>query len=291
MASRRQALPDSVKKRGRQAALVLGQATAAQRALPDFVLIGAQRCGTTSLFRALMEHPQILRPVLHKGVNYFDVNYGRGPRWYRAHFPLAAAARARTRAFGPPCLFEASGYYMYHPFAPQRMAADLPDARLIALLRDPVERAYSAHQHESARGFEWESFERALDLEDERLAGELERMANDADYQSFTHRHHSYTRRGHYADQLEAFVTLFGRDKLLIIESEAFFADPEAEFDRVVEFLGVRPYRPQRFDRYNARPSQPMSQSVRARLQEHFAPHDDKLASLLGRPPVWRTGS
>lgn len=286
----RRTLPDPVKKRGREAAILLGQATAQARSTPDFIVIGAQRCGTTSLFRALMEHPQILRPVLHKGVNYFDVNYTRGERWYKAHFPLTSVARARTRAHGRPCVFEASGYYMYHPAAPERMAADLPDVKLVALLRDPVERAYSAYQHESARGFEWETFERALELEDERLAGELERMANDPGYQSFTHRHHSYTRRGHYADQLEKFIGLYGRDRLLVIESEAFFASPEAEFKRVIDFLGVEPVQPDRFDRYNARPGLPMSDLVRSRLDDHFGPHDDKLAEILGRPPVWRVG-
>lgn len=286
----RKSLPEPVKRRGRDAALALGQATADLRSKPDFVLIGAQRCGTTSLFRALMDHPQILRPVLHKGVNYFDVNYPRGQRWYRGHFPLTSLAQARTRLHGRPCVFEASGYYMYHPFAAARMATDLPDVKLVALLRDPVERAYSAFQHESARGFEWETFERALDLEDERLAGELERMAADPGYQSFTHRHHSYTRRGHYADQLEEFVRLFGRHCLLVIESEAFFADPEAEFRRVVDFLDVAPVQPKRFDRYNARSGYPMSEAVRSRLDSHFEPHDAKLAELLGRPPRWRLG-
>jgi hypothetical protein len=273
---------------GRNLSVKAGAATARLRAEPDFILVGAQRCGTTSLFRALMAHPQLLRPVLHKGVNYFDVNYHRGERWYRGHFPLTAVARARTAKAGSPRVFDASGYYMYHPLAPERIAKDLPTVRLIAMLRDPVERAYSAYQHEFARGFEWETFDRALDMEDERLVGEISRMRSDPTYESFTHRHHSYTHRGQYAEQLAVLLELFGQEQLLVIDSEAFFTDPGAEYARVVEFLEIAPVVPARFDRYNARPRADMSSQTRRRLEQHFRPHDEQLEDLLHRRLTWR---
>ena len=91
------------------------------------------------------------------------------------------------------------------------MARHLPDVRILAMLRDPVERAYSAYKHELARGFETEPFERALELEDERLAGQAERMLADPDYQSFSHRHHAYVRRGQYAEQLHRLRQLLPR--------------------------------------------------------------------------------
>ena len=126
----------------------VGSATAARRQLPSFILVGAQRAGTTSLFRALMSHPLIHSANYHKGVNYFDVNYHRDFAWYQGHFPTAAGLRRthqRGGVAGDPITFEASGYYMFHPCAPGADGArTCPDVRVLAMLRDPVERACSA---------------------------------------------------------------------------------------------------------------------------------------------------
>ncbi len=158
-----------------------GRLTAEQRLLPSFLICGGQRCGTTSMYRALAAHPAVVKAVLHKGVHYFDVGYARGAHWYRGHFPTYRAAAKVERRYGVPAqTFESSPYYMYHPHAINRIAADLPDVRLVVLVRDPVERAYSQHAHEVARGFETETdFVRALSLEQERLRGVTERMLAD----------------------------------------------------------------------------------------------------------------
>ncbi|MFC7647665.1 sulfotransferase domain-containing protein [Streptosporangium lutulentum] len=150
-----------------------GRLTARSRILPSFLIVGAQRCGTTSLYRALSQHPLMLKPVLHKGVHYFDMAYDQGLSWYRAHFPLRPRVSRLSYRYGyRPQAFESSPYYLFHPLASARIAWDLPGVKLIVLTRDPVERAFSAHAHELARGFETEtSFARAVELEEERLAG------------------------------------------------------------------------------------------------------------------------
>jgi hypothetical protein len=250
-------------------------------------MIGGQRCGTTSLFRALMAHPQVVRPTFHKGINYFDLNYYRGSSWYRGHFPVSEMARRRANAAGGPVAFEASGYYLYHPFAIERIAHDLPDVKLVVMLRDPVERAFSAYKHEQARGYEWETFETALELEDERLVGEIDRMSRDQAYESFGHRHHSYRHRGQYAEQLSRVLEHFPRSQLHVMDSEAFFASPEREYSELMSFLGLAPFAPARFDRYNARPGEPMLAGTRTMLEKHYARHDEELAELLGRPLHW----
>jgi hypothetical protein len=156
------------------------------------------------------------------------------------------------------------------------------------MLRDPVERAFSAYKHERACGFECaESFEKALDLEDERLAGEVDRIRRDPRYEGFSHRHHSYRRRGHYAEQLERVFTLFPRSQVHIVVSETFFSRPAQEYDRVLQFLGLRPFRPLAFTRLKAHPSSPMATSTRTMLQQYYAPHDERLAGMLGRPALW----
>lgn len=288
MLSRRSA-PTWVKETGRAVTRTVGQLTADTRMQPDFLMVGAQRSGTTSLYRCLAAHPAVTPPLFHKGVHYFDVNYGRGPAWYQGHFPVRTLAGRRTRAAAAaPITGESSGYYMHHPLAPSRIAADLPHVKLLVLLRDPVERAYSAHRHEYARGFETEEFEPALELEQERLAGEVDRMRADPHYVSFSHRHHSYVDRGRYVHQLSLLVDLFGRERILVLDSEDFFASPERTFDRVVSFLGLPSWRPDSFGRINARPRAPMPESVRRRLDEHFFPYDEALAALLEETPRWR---
>lgn len=286
----RRRAPRTLKVAGRRLSVLAGERTAGLRMLPSFVLAGGQRCGSTSLFRALQAHPAVLPPVHHKGVNYFDVAYDRGPAWYRGHFPVRAVAAARTRAAGEPArTFEASGYYLYHPHAAARLGADLPGVQVLVVLRDPVERAFSAYKHEKARGFETETFERALELEDERVQPELEAMLADPSRYSAVHRHQSYRRRGQYAEQLQRIVDAVGRDRLLVLQSEEFFAEPRRQYARITDFLGLRPYLPTRFDRWNARPGQGLSDLVRDRLRATYEPHDEALEALLGRPPGWRT--
>jgi hypothetical protein len=282
------AAPQVVQRTGRRAGVALGRASSRLRVAPSFLVVGAQRAGTTSLFRALMAHPHVLRPLMHKGVNYFDVNYHRDWSWYLGHFPLRATAQRRRPPSGSTAaVFEASGYYMFHPHAAGRIAERLPDVRVVAMVRDPVERAYSAYKHELARGFETETFERALELEDARVAPELARMLADPGYQSAAYRHQAYRRRGHYAEQLQRFVDKLGREHVHVVESERFFGDPAGEFTRLLDFLELPRLLPASFDQFNARPGMPLTPPVEADLRNYFQPHDAALAKLLGRPPLW----
>jgi len=278
--------PEPFTRLGRRTYARMSEATAGLRMEPEFILIGAQRCGTTSLFRALAAHPQVMPPTVRKGVNYFDLNYHRGAQWYRGHFPVTEIARLRTGRHGPPAAFEASGYYLYHPQAAERLGHDMPTVKLVVMLRDPVERAFSAHKHERARGYEHEDFERALALEDDRLAGEIERIREDPAYESFAHRHHSYRHRGQYAEQLERVFAFFPRAQVHVIDSADYFSQPAREYRRLLDFLGLLPFEPG-FAAANARPGPPLDAKCRRMLEEHFAPHDKRLAELLGRPPGW----
>lgn len=284
----RSLVPSAVDAPARAVYDQLAQATRGARALPDFVVLGGQRCGTTSLFKDLAAHPQVLRPGTVKGTDYYTLHSYRGLDWYRGHFPVRALARLRTRRTGAPQVFEACTYYLFHPQAVGRMVADMPDIKLVVMLRDPVERAFSHFKHEVARGFETVTdFEQALDLEPSRLEGEVERMAADPRYESIHHRHHAYATRGQYAEQLERVFEHYPREQVHICQSESFFAEPDKEFARLTDFLGLERWQPASFDQFNARPSKGMSPRVRARLVEHFTPHDARLAELLGEVPAW----
>ncbi len=281
----------AVKRAAHLAAWGGGRVTVAARMSPSFLIVGAQRCGTTSLYRALARHPLVLKAVWRKGVHYFDVAYHKGPEWYRAHFPLKATARLVARRHGQvPLAFESSPYYLFHPLAPERIAHDLPDVKAIVLVRDPVERAWSAHAHELARGFENEpSFELAVALEEERLAGETERLRREPHAISHAHRHQAYLARGRYAEQLERLDAFLGRDRVLVIDSGNLFADPWPVYDRVLDFLGLPRTGDPEFRRHNARPRiSPMPDGLRRSLQEYFAPWDARLRPWLGDDPSWQ---
>jgi Sulfotransferase domain len=269
-----------------------GRLTSPARMTPSFLICGGQRCGTTSLYRALAAHPVVLKAVLHKGVHYFDTSYRQGMAWYRGHFPLQRTADRISDRYGAPArAFESSPYYMYHPQAAARIARDLPYAKIVVLVRDPVERAYSQHAHEVARGFEPElNFGSALALEPARLHREEEKLAADPEYYSFAHQHHAYRARGEYARYLDVMARHVGRERIHVVESERFFAEPEQVYDSVLQFLGLPTNlaRPP-FERHNARPrTVDMDPGDRRLLTAYYGPHDVALANWLGRMPTWR---
>jgi LPS sulfotransferase NodH len=283
-------LPAPVITAAREALIGWRMRNAARRPLPDFLILGAQRSGTTSLYNYLAAHPQVMPAVPSKGVHYFDKHADRSLRWYRAHFPTEAERRQRERSAGPPAITgEGSPYYLFHPHGPHRAATAVPAARVIVMLRDPVERAYSHYQQEYARGFEDAgSFEAALDLEPARIDGERERMLADPGYDSRAYQHHAYVKRGEYADQLVAWRERFPAERTLVICYERFFADPRAGYAEVLRFLGLPdPTKPPEFRAYNARRATGMADETRARLRAHFAAPNRRLEELLGMSMGW----
>jgi hypothetical protein len=246
---------------------------------PGFLVVGTKRGGSTSTYHWIARHPQVAPCRTRKGTHYFDVNFDRGESWFRSGFE-------RPR---PPWKItgEASPYYMFHPLAPQRIATTLPGVRLIVVLREPVARAWSHHQYEVARGAEDLPFETAIERESQRLEGEEERLAADPAYESFEHRHHSYLARGRYAEQLSRLLDLFPSDQLLVVQSEKLFADPHGQLSRIWDFLGID--RVQLDGLVALKPGRyaAISPAVRARLQNYYADHNERLYSLPGIDFRW----
>ena len=226
--------------------------------------------------------------VLAKGVHYFDVNYSRGDAWYRSHFPSRIHRASVSKRAGQETLTgEGSPYYLFHPAVPSRVATTIPNARLIAILRDPVSRAYSQYQHELARGFETLPFLDALKSEEERLAGEAERLCADPSYRSLHHQHHSYVARGIYVDQIHRWMDSFPTSQLLIVDGGEFFSDPERTYRDVLGFLGLSDHSLKIYSTLNAHRYEPMPSGARAFLEEAFEEPDRALSALLGRSFSW----
>jgi hypothetical protein len=273
-------IPEPARAVLRNAVWTYGRATASARPLPDFLIIGAQKAGTTALYAYLRRHPAITGPSW-KEVSYFDRHYERGEAWYRGNFPNRV--RVRGKLVG-----EASPSYIFHPLGPERVKALVPEARLVALVRNPVDRALSHYHHEVALGREPLPFEDALDAEEDRLRGEKERLAADPSYFSRPWWSHAYTSRGRYAEQLERWLAVFPREQLLIVPSEDLGSEPERTHARVLDFLGAAPHRLDVYPRVYERQYEAMSAETRERLAAEFEASNRRLYELLGRDLGWR---
>lgn len=245
---------------------------------PDFLIIGVQKGGTSSLFSWLGWHPSVRLPV-DKEIHYFDYNYSRGAEWYRDQFPAADL---------PVLSGEASPYYIFHPLAADRIARDCPEVKLIVLLRDPVARAYSHYMMERKRGNEpLGSFIKALEAEESRLKGEAGRIISGETVFNFNHQVYSYASRGLYHCQLERWFHLFSRDRFLLLKSERLFSDPRAELLRVYRFLGLDPVVPEALTPENTNEYLPMEPEAARWLKDYYREDADRLKALAGAGFDW----
>jgi len=246
--------------------------------LPNFIIIGAQRSGTTTLFDYLSRHPDA-NPSKSKEIHFFDLNYRYGKNWYRYNFPNPGD---NNRLF----TFESSPYYIFHPAVPERIKIMLPTCKFIVMLRNPVNRAYSHYWHERKHGRENLSFIDAIVAENDRLKGEEELLLENDKYVSEKHRRFSYFSRGCYAKQIERWYSYFSRDDFLFIESEEFFNNSFSVMHQINEFLGIDDYMDFSFTHRNkGNYVIPVDESLKAELSEL----NRNLEELTGIKFSWQT--
>lgn len=289
----RRTLPRPVYQFGRSrcydARTLAGRNPGRGRLLPDFLIIGTAKSGTTTLHGWLSEHPFVV-PGVKKEVHFFDYESFRGLDWYRAHFPLASVRDEHERRYGQPFLTgEASPTYISHQWAPGRVARVLPEAKLIVALRNPVDRAYSQFQMSRREDEEpLESFAAAIAIEEDRLRGEQVRSLADKRHNSWPLGCWSYLLRSRYAEQVERWLALFPRERFLFLKTDDMDSNPQQALDRVYEFLGLPPYSNEQLPRLHIAPEyEPLSAETRAELVEYFRPHNERLYELVGIDFGW----
>jgi hypothetical protein len=271
-------LRKSVNKAVRKWRFRMRYATADFRSLPHFMIIGAMKSGTTSLFSCLVQHPQILK-CFRKEVHFFDNYFNRGTKWYRAHFPLAGKVGA-GRITG-----EATPLYIFNPLVPERISRLLPNVKLIAILRNPVERAISHYFMEVRAKRERLPVMEAFRGEENRL----EEVMRNCDFTNSAYIHASYKKRGIYDEQLARYLQFFPRRQLLVLKSEAFFSEPRDVVRRIFKFLEVD----ESFEITDIQPRNVGSGKTRADaevydyLSDFFRPHNQALYELLGEDFDW----
>jgi len=205
------------------------------RLTPDFIIIGGQKCGTSSLYNYLAQHPQIL-PASKKEIHYFDngldshqKNFERGESWYRAHFPLKNSGRES-------CLtFEASPTYCVNPLVAKRIQEFNPKIKIIFCIRDPKARAISHYYHEVMNGREVQPILKALKLEESRI----ENAVNSGKYEDRAFTSFSYKTRGLYADQMQRYLDCFDSSQVHLMSAEDLFSNPERTLKQAYHFLSI----------------------------------------------------
>jgi hypothetical protein len=254
-------------------------------ALPDFVVIGGKKCGTTYLYHLLSLHP-LVEPAATKELHFFDALFDEGVEWYRRCFPKPKLKDGRNTITG-----EATPYMAAH-HAPERMAEVIPQARLIALLRNPVDRAYSHYQMLARKERETHSFEEAITAKKPRRASKGGRTSGPGEDGPRLDDRCKYLSRGVYVDQLVRWSEFFPKEQMLVLKSEDFFEDPQRTLKAAFEFLGLPNWEfeaseivPKR--RNKGSYEEGMNPATRRRLKEYFEPHNKRLYDFLGQDFGW----
>jgi len=243
--------------------------------LPDYIIIGTQKGGTTSLQKYLTEHPDISKPI-KKEVHYFDNNYNFKLKWYKKHFPTF------KKIVG-----EASPYYIYHPLVPKRIKKNIPNVKIIILLRNPVDRAFSHYKMQYNKGLEKRTFKDAISNEKKELKDEIKKV--EEGLYSFKHQNYSYIDRGKYYNQLINWLQYFDKKDILIIKSEDFYNNTQKEVSRIFNFLNLKDYKVNAEKKHNVgKYNIKLDEKIKRDLNKLYQPYNEKLYKLLNNNFNWK---
>lgn len=259
--------------------------TSPARVLPEIIVIGAQKAGTTSLFYYLSQNPGLV-PSVKKEVHYFDGgldpehdDFLRGEGWYKAHFPKSNQIKNSAIPF------EATPSYLFHPDVPQRIHQLIPEVKMIVLLRNPTDRAISQYFHEKRKGREKLPILDAFEMEEERLKPILD----NRDYKNSAFFRYSYKLRGLYFEQLTRYFNYFDRNQFLILNSEFFFSQTKTALEIIFNYIGVG-FDPEQYDlgaKHVSKNKETIDQEVYSYLDNYFKSQNEKLFELLGEKYSW----
>ena len=258
--------------------------TADFHALPDFLIIGAAKSGTSSLYEYLNHHPLIL-PCVVKEPNYFTVYYDRGLDWYKSCFPYKVQkifTQGKKLITG-----EATARYYWYPFAAEHAHRVIPKAKIILLLRNPIDRSYSHYKMRFNNRKVKQSFEEEIRDEPKNLEGEWGKMLNDESYFSFKFNSNGYLSKGLYINYVKKWFEFFPKNQILVIKAEDFFSDPEKITNQTLEFLGMRPFKLKKYEIMRKGLESQLKPETRQKLVEYFKPYNQHLYKFLERDFGW----
>ena len=253
--------------------------------LPNFIIIGAMRSGTSSLYNYMIQHPNIL-PAYKKEIHFFDWNYEKGIEWYKLKFKEKNYLKSFLRKNNHVITGEASPSYLVHPLVPKRIFKFIPDVKLIVILRNPIDRAYSHYCLDVRNGNETLTFEQAIEQEQERTKWNYENLHKIKFDRKIIKR--SFKKRGLYYNQLQNWMKVFPKEQMLILKSEDFFKNPNKILNQqVFKFLNLPKFDIKDRKIYQEGKYNPMKKETIIILSEFFKPHNKKLEYLLNHDFGW----
>lgn len=288
------ALPNLAKDIAYHLLLTARKLNAKQRCVPDFLVAGTQKGGTTSMFNYLIQHPQII-PPLRKAPQYYSVSWNKPLSFYKAHFPLESKRQRLQANLGKRLITgEGTPNYIYVVNCIEKIKALNPKLKIVFLLRNPSERAISDHNYGLKRNAQ-NALEKPLE---KRIVDEISYL-NNLDLSTFFHKdsivdvvkdNAALLAPGLYFFQLKEWFRLFSKEQLLILKSEDFFENPKRSFDAVTDFLKIESHELEVFDKFNAGTGGAKAKhsgEIESQLNSFFAEHNTKLYELIARDMAW----
>lgn len=253
------------------------------RSLPDFIIIGTARSGTTSLYNNICQHPCVLSAAYDE-LGFFDSNFHLGMNWYRSLFPTNLSKWILKRKMKFAITGEDTPFYIWSPAVAKRILKILPDVKLIVLFRNPVDRAYSNYHLGLRAGSENLSFEDAIHTELDNLKKFTNNSENNIEKYIIPR---SYISKGFYADQLKIWLKLFKKEQLFITSTENFESNPQETLNQIFEFLEIPKYQITTPKKYKVASYPKMKNETRKFLLDFYKKFNNELFELVGKEFAW----
>ncbi len=262
--------------------------TSRWRVYPDFIVIGYQKTGTTFLYKYLSKHPNIM-PASKKEIHFFNFSFGSGSNYYKAQFPLKIYKKYLERKFNIPFKTgEASPSYAIHPKAAKRIKELIPNTKLIFILRNPIDRAYSQYHYRKKRGMEELSFEEAIEEDNNRKILLMKQFERD-ELTIYNRKQikFPYISISKYIEHLTKWYEVFPKEQILILKTEDFNENSQKELNKVCDFIGISKIEFKKLTKQNVGKYPEMNSETRIKLSEIYKDYNEALEKFLKIKLEW----
>ena len=254
------------------------------RVIPDFLVIGAKRCGTTSLYQHLPEHPCISKSP-HDNMGFFNDNFHLGVNWYKSFFPTTFTRKKIKSKFGNFLAFDVTTKYMEEESTANNVYQTKPNMKIIIILRNPVDRAYSQYHLSVRQTAERRSFEDVVEENMNRLNKESHEHYGRKP--KFSVEEDNHLKKGLYALQLRYWLKIFPRENILIVSTEEFESNQQIIYNKIFEFLNISKFEVKNTKKMEKGNYPPMKSETRNLLLDYFRPHNHELFELINMEFDW----
>ena len=259
--------------------------TSSIRVLPDFIVIGVGRGATTTLHHNLSKNP-CLFSASYDETGFFDDNYHLGLNWYRSLFPTKFIKNKTIKNHKKFLSYEVTPTYIRRPWTAKRIKKTLPNVKLIAILRNPVDRAYSHYNMSISEGNYKNSFEDVVNKNLKELK-ELSSYDKGSDEYFKIFVENSHISRGFYAEQLKIWLNIFDDKQIHITSTENLASNPQKTFSNIFNFLEIPDYKLEKLENKRKGNYLPMEKDIREKLLNYFKPYNEELFELIGKKFNW----